>query len=56
MEGTGPADVPPSSIDVDAASSEIYSAIEVLDTNAPAQEKSSKGLEDKVGSSSSGDY
>jgi hypothetical protein len=56
MEGTGPADVPPSSIDVDAASSEMYSAIEVLDTNAPAQEKSSKGSEDEVDSSSSGEY
>ena len=59
MEGTGPANVPLSSIDVDA-SSEMYSAIEVLDTNAPAarQGKSNnkKGSEeDDSSSSSSGD-
>jgi hypothetical protein len=40
-ECTGPADVPPSSIDVDA-SSEIYSAIEVLGTKTPAKEKGNK--------------
>ena len=50
-------DVPPSSIDVLDASSEMYSAIEVMDTNAPAarQEKSNnkKGSEDDNSSSNS---
>ncbi|KAI2502811.1 No apical meristem-associated C-terminal domain [Fragilaria crotonensis] len=53
-----PADnVPPSSIDVLDASSEMYSAIEVMDTNAPAarQKKSNnkKGSEDDDSSSNS---
>ena len=62
MMGPPPADdVPPLSIDVLDASSEIYSAIEVMDANAPAarQEKSNnkKGSEDDDSSSSSnGDY
>ena len=59
MTGPPPADdVPPSSIDVLDVSSEMYSAIEVLDTNAPAarqQEKSNnkKGSEEDDNSSSS---
>jgi hypothetical protein len=55
LECTRPADVPPSSIDVDA-SSKMYSAIEVLDTKTPAREKGNKDSEeDKSSSSRSGD-
>ena len=56
IKGTGPADVPPSSIDIDAASSSrMYSsAIEVLDTtNAATQAKTNEGLEEDDSSSSS---
>ena len=54
IEGTAaPADVPPSLIDV-GVSSEMDSAIEVLDVNAPAQGKRNEGCKDDNSSSSNG--